>query len=96
MFRGYRIFSDFGSIRVIPTMRLHFLRENLNLATESDDIIIHVLNNFEGNRTILKFLDYQLSYEHFGLFVLRRIAVKPVFGFPIAFLTRNDCVFFFK
>ena len=26
-------------------MRLHFLRENLNLATESDDIIIHVLNN---------------------------------------------------
>jgi len=34
--------------------------------------IIRVLNNFEVNRTILKFLDYQLSYEHSRLFVLRR------------------------
>ena len=43
--RILQIFAGFGSVRVIPTMRLHFLRENLNLATESDDIIIHVLNN---------------------------------------------------
>ena len=40
-----QIFAGFGSVRVIPTMRLHFLRENLNLATESDDVVIHTLNN---------------------------------------------------
>ena len=29
----------------MPAMRLQFLREKLNLATEDDDIFVHNLNN---------------------------------------------------
>ena len=43
--RILQIFSGLGSIRVMPAMRLHFLREKLNLANEDDDILIHILNN---------------------------------------------------
>ena len=43
--RILQIFSGFGSVRVMPAMRLHFLREKLNLANEDDDILIHILNN---------------------------------------------------
>ena len=43
--RILQIFSGFGSVRVMPAMRLHFLREKLNLASEDDDILIHILNN---------------------------------------------------
>ena len=43
--RILQFFSDYGSIRVMPAMRLQFLREKLNLATEDDDIFVHNLNN---------------------------------------------------
>ena len=43
--RILQIFSGLGSIRVMPAMRLQFLREKLNLATDDDDIFVHILNN---------------------------------------------------
>ena len=42
--RILQIFSGFGSIKIIPTMRLQYLRENL-LASENPDVLIHILNN---------------------------------------------------
>ena len=54
--RILQIFSDYGSIRVMPAMRLQFLREKLNLATEDDDIFVHNLNN-----------DLPRSSNHLGL-----------------------------
>ena len=54
--RILQIFSGLGSIRVMPAMRLQFLREKLNLATDDDDIFVHILNN-----------DLPRSSNYFGL-----------------------------
>ena len=43
--RILQIFSDYGTIRIVPTMRLQYLAENLRQATENDDIFVHTLNN---------------------------------------------------
>ena len=43
--RILQIFSGFGSMNVMPTMRLQYLRQNLNLVNENHDIVIHTLNN---------------------------------------------------
>ena len=40
----------------MPAMRLQFLREKLNLATDDDDIFVHILNN-----------DLPRSSNYFGL-----------------------------
>ena len=43
--RILQIFSGFGSNKIIPTMKLQYLRGNLNLVTENHDVLIHILNN---------------------------------------------------